>query len=154
MTFLVSIILAFWVVMVIYLDINMIKSFNDSSQVTDMKDSLSWLLYRMSEKLLLVLWVALMALGIILDLIPLWIANLCAAQLDNGLLIQQLLGYTMWIVVFGGIVDAIMYPFGLADVYNHSDNVKLIKMGKVSIAFDMVEIALVVITIFKVIIGG
>ena len=154
MTFLVSIILAFWVVMVIYLDINMIKSFDDSSLVTDMKDSLSWLLYRMSEKSLLVLWIALIILGIVLDLILLWIANLCAAQLDNSLLIQQLLGYTMWIVVFSGIIDAIMYPFGLADVYNNNDNTKLIKMGKVSIAFDMIEIALVVITIIKVIIEG
>lgn len=154
MSFLVSIILAFWVVMVIYFDINMIKSFDDSSQITNMKDSLCWLLYRMSEKLLLVLWVALIILGIILDLTPLWIANLCAVQLNNGLLIQQLLGYTMWIVVFGGIVDAIMYPFVLADVYNHSDNAKLVKMGKVSIAFDVIEMALVVFTIIKVIIGG
>ena len=154
MSFLVSIILSFWVVMVIYFDINMIKSFNDSSQIADIKDSLSWLLYQVSEKPLLVLWVALIALGIILDLIPLWIANLCAVQLNNSLLIQQLLGYTMWIVVFSGIVDAIMYPFGLADVYNNNDNTKLIKMGKVSIAFDVVEIALVVITIIKVIIGG
>lgn len=140
--------------MVIYLDINMIKSFDDSSQLTDMKDSLSWLLYRISEKPLLLLWVALMILGIVLDLIPLWIANLCAVQLDNGLLIQQLLGYTMWIVVFSGIVDAIVYPFGLADVYNNDDNTKLIKMGKVSIAFDVIEIALVVFTIIRVIIGG
>lgn len=154
MPFLVSIILALWIVMVIYLDINMIKSFDDSSQLTDMKDSLSWLLYRISEKPLLLLWVALMILGIVLDLIPLWIANLCAVQLDNGLLIQQLLGYTMWIVVFSGIVDAIVYPFGLADVYNNDDNTKLIKMGKVSIAFDVIEIALVVFTIIRVIIGG
>lgn len=154
MSHIVSIILAFWVVMIIYFDINMIKSFNDSSQVTDMKDSLSWLLYRMSEKSLLVLWVALMILGVVVDLTPLWIANMCAVQLNNSLLIQQLLSYTMWIVVFSGIVDAIMYPFGLADVYNHSDNVKLVKMGKVSIAFDVVEIALVVFTIIRVIIGG
>lgn len=154
MPLIVSIILALWVVMVIYFDINMIKSFNDSSQLADIKDSLIWLLYRVSEKPLLVLWVALMALGIILDLIPLWIANLCAVQLDNGLLIQQLLGYTMWIVVFSGIVDAIMYPFGLADVYNNNDNTKLIKMGKVSITFDVIEIALVVFTTIKVIIGG
>ena len=154
MPFLVSIILAFWVVMVIYLDFNMIKSFNDSSQITDIKDSLSWLLYQTSEKPLLVLWVALVALGIILDLTPLWIANLCAAQLDSGLLIQQLLGYIMWIIILSGIVDAIMYPFGLADVYNHSDNTKLIKMSKVSIAFDVIEIALVVFTIVRVIIGG
>ena len=154
MSFLVSIILALWVVMVIYFDFNMIKSFNDSSQIVDIKDSLSWLLYQVSEKLLLVLWVALIALGVVVDLTPLWIANVCAVQLDNGLFIQQLLGYTMWIVVFSGIVDAIMYPFGLADVYNNNDNTKLIKMGKVSIAFDVVEIALVVITIIKVIIGG
>lgn len=154
MTFLVSIILALWVVMVIYLDFNMIKSVNDSSQITDIKDSLSWLLYQVSEKTLLVLWIALIILGIILDLIPLWIANLCAIQLDNGLLIQQLLGYTMWIIVFNGVMDAIVYPFGLADVYNHSDNVKLVKMDKVSIAFDVVEIALVVFTIIRVIIGG
>lgn len=154
MPLIVSIILAFWVVMIIYFDINMIKSFNDSSQLADIKDSLIWLLYQVSEKPLLVLWVALMALGIILDLIPLWIANLCAVQLDNGLLIQQLLGYTMWIIVFSGVMDAIMYPFGLADVYNHSDNAKLVKMGKVSIAFDVIEIALVVFTIIRVIIGG
>lgn len=154
MTFLVSIILSFWVVMIIYFDINMLKSFNDSSLVTNMKDSLCWLLYRMSEKSLLVLWVALIILGIVIDLIPLWIANLCAAQLNNSLLIQQLLGYTMWIIAFSGVMDAIMYPFGLADVYNHSDNTKLIKMSKVSIAFDVIEIALVVFTIIKVIIGG
>lgn len=154
MSFLVSVILAFWVVMIIYFDINMIKSFNDSSQVTDMKDSLSWLLYRMPEKSLLVLWVALMILGVVIDLIPLWIANMCAVQLNSSLLIQQLLGYTMWVIVFSGVMDAIMYPFGLADVYNHSDNVKLVKMGKVSIAFDVVEIALVVFTIIRVIIGG
>lgn len=154
MSLIVSVILALWVVMVIYFDINMLKSFNDYSQVTDMKDSLSWLLYRMSEKSLLVLWIAVMILGVILDLIPLWIANLCAVQLNTSLLIQQLLGYTMWIVVLSGIADAIMYPFGLADVYNHSDNTKLIKMSKVSIAFDVVEIALVVTTIIKVIIGG
>lgn len=119
-----------------------------------MKDSLCWLLYRMSEKSLLVLWVALIILGIVIDLIPLWIANLCAVQLNNSLLIQHLIGYTIWIIVFSGIVDTIMYPFGLADVYNHSDNTKLIKMGKVSIAFDVIEIALVVFTIVKVIIGG
>lgn len=140
--------------MVVYLDFNMLKSFNDSSQIADIKDSLSWLLYQMSEKPLLVLWVALIILGIVLDLIPLWIANLCAAQLDNSLLIQQLLGYTMWIVVFSGIIDTIMYPFGLADVYNNNDNTKLIKMGKVSIAFDVIEVALVVFTIIKFIIGG
>lgn len=140
--------------MVIYFDINTLKSFNDYSLVTDMKDSLSWMLYRMSEKSLLLLWIALIILGIVLDLIPLWIANLCVAQLDNSLLIQQLLGYTMWIVVFSGIIDAIMYPFGLADVYNHSDSDKLVKMSKVSIAFNVVEIALVVFTIIKVIIGG
>lgn len=154
MPFLVSTILAFWVVMVIYFDINMLKSFNDSYLVTDMKDSLSWLLYRMSEKSILVLWVALMILGVVVDLIPLWLANMCAVQLNNSLLIQQLLGYTIWIVVLSGIVDEIMYPFGLADVYNHNDNTKLIKMGKVSVAFDVVEIALVVFTIIKVIIGG
>lgn len=154
MSFLVSIILAFWVLMVIYFNINTLKSFNNPSLVTDMKDSLSWLLYRMSEKLLLVLWVALIILGVVLDLTPLWIANLCAVQLNNSLLIQQLIGYTMWIVVFRGIVDAIMYPFGLADVYNHSDNTKLVKMDKVSITIDVVEIALVVFTIIKVIIGG
>ena len=154
MTFIVSIILALWVVMVIYLDFSMIKSFNDSSQLANIKDSLIWLLYKMSEKPLLILWVALTALGIILELIPLWIANLCAVQLDNGLFIQQLLGYTMWIIIFSGVVDAIMYPFGLADVYNHSDNTKLIKMSKVSIAFDVIEIALVVFTIIRVIIGG
>lgn len=153
MSLIVSIILAFWVLMIIYFDINMIKSFNDSSQITDIKDSLSWLLYQTSEKPLLVLWVALMALGVVVDLTPLWIANLCAVQLDNGLLIQQLLGYTMWIIVFSGVMDAIMYPFGLADVYNHSDNTKLIKMSKVSIAFDVIEIALVVFTIIRVIIG-
>ena len=154
MSLLVSIIIVLWVVMVIYLDFNMIKSFNDSSQIADIKDSLIWLLYQTSEKPLLILWVALTALGIILELIPLLIANLCAAQLDNSLLIQQLLGYTMWIVVFSGIIDAIMYPFGLADVYNNNDNTKLIKMGKVSIAFDVIEIALVVFTIIRVIIGG
>lgn len=154
MSLIVSIILALWVAMIIYFDINMLKSFNDSSLVTNMKDSLCWLLYRMSEKSLLVLWVALIILGIVVDLIPLWIANLCAVQLNNSLLIQQLIGYTMWIVVFSGIVDAIMYPFSLADVYNHSDNTKLVKMGKVSIAFDVIEIALVVFTIIKVIIGG
>ena len=153
MSFLVSIIIALWVVMVIYFDFNMIKSFNDSSQITDIKDSLSWLLYQTSEKPLLVLRVAIMALGIILDLIPLWIANLCAAQLGNGLLIQQILGYTMWIIIFSGVVDAIMYPFGLADIYNHSDNTKLIKMSKVSIAFDVAGIALAVIAIIKAIIG-
>lgn len=154
MSFLVSIILAFWVLMVIYFNINTLKSFNNPSLVTDMKDSLCWLLYRMSEKLLLVLWVALIILGIVVDLTPLWIANMCAVQLNNSLLIQQLLGYTMWIVVFRGIVDAIMYPFGLADVYNHSDNTKLVKMDKVSITIDVVEIALVVFTIIRVIIGG
>ena len=154
MSFLVSIILALWVVMVIYFDINMIKSFNDSSQIADIKDSLSWLLYQTSEKPLLVLWVALIILGVVVDLTPLWIANVCVVQLDNSLLIQQLLGYTMWIVVFSGIIDAIMYPFGLADVYNNNDNTKLIKMGKVSIAFDVIEIALVVFTIIKFIIGG
>lgn len=154
MSLIVSIILALWVAMIIHFDINMLKSFNDSSLVTNMKDSLCWLLYRMSEKSLLVLWVALIILGIVIDLIPLWIANLCAVQLNNGLLIQQLLGYTMWIIVFSGVMDAIMYPFGLADVYNHSDNTKLIKMGKVSITFDVIEIALVVFTIVKVIIGG
>lgn len=154
MSLIVSIILALWVVMVIYLDFSTIKSLNDSSQLADIKDSLIWLLYQVSEKPLLVLWVALMALGIILELIPLWIANLCAVQLNNGLFIQQLLGYTMWIVMFSGIVDAIMYPFVLADLYNNNDNTKLIKMGKVSIAFDVIKIALVVFTIIKVIIGG
>lgn len=42
----------------------------------------------------------------------------------------------------------------LTIIYNNDDNVKLSKMSKVSVVFDMVEIALIVFIIIKVIIGG
>lgn len=43
---------------------------------------------------------------------------------------------TIILIMAYGVVEAIMYPFGLADIYNNSNNVKLIKMGWVSIVFD------------------
>ena len=127
----------------------MIKSFNDNSQVDDMKDSLSWLFYRLSKASALFLWLALMILGVILSLILPAICYVCAGQLDNSLDIQPLLKYTMWLIIACGVVEAIMYPFGLVDVYNNDDNVKLSRISKVSIAFDMAEIALVILILIK-----
>lgn len=138
-----------WVVILVSLDINMIRSFNDNSQVDDMKDSLSWLFYRLSRGSALALWIALMVLGVILSLILPAICYVCAGQLDNSLVIQSLLKDVMWLIIACGVVEAIMYPFDLADIYNNDDNVKLSRMSKVSIAFDMVEIALVVLTLIK-----
>lgn len=149
MTFLITILLLVWVVILVSLDINMIRSFNDNSQVDDMKDSLSWLFYRLSRGSALALWIALMVLGVILSLILPAICYVCAGQLDNSLVIQSLLKDVMWLIIACGVVEAIMYPFDLADIYNNDDNVKLSRMSKVSIAFDMVEIALVVLTLIK-----
>ena len=149
MSFLIAIILLVWVVILVSLDINMIKSFNDNSQVEDMKDSLSWLFYRLSKGSALALWLALMVLGVIISLILPAICYVCAGQLDNSLVIQPLLKYIMWLIIACGVFEAIMYPLGLADIYNNDDNVKLSRMSIVSIAFDMVEIALVVIILIK-----
>lgn len=154
MPFLIAIILFIWAVIIVCMDIRMIKSFSDNTWVDDMKDSLSWLLYRLSKGYALALWLALMVLGVIISLILPAICYVCAGQLDNNLDIQFLLKYIMWLIIICGVVEAILYPFGLADIYNNDDNVKLSKMGKVSIAFDVIEIALVVFTIVKVIIGG
>lgn len=149
MPFLIAIILFIWAVIIVCMDIRMIKSFNDKSQVDDMKDSLSWLFYRLSKGSALFLWLALIVLGIIISLILPAICYVCAGQLDNSLVIQPLLKYIMWLIIACGVVEAIMYPFGLVDVYNNDDNVKLSRISKVSIAFDMVEIALVVIILIK-----
>lgn len=149
MSFLIAIILLVWVVILISLDINMVKSFSDKSQVDDMKDSLSWLFYRLSKGSALFLWLALMILGVIISLILPAICYICAGQLDNSLVIQPLLKYIMWLIIACGVIEAILYPFGLVDVYNNDDNVKLSRISKVSIAFDMVEIALVVIILIK-----
>ena len=149
MPFLIAIILLVWVVILISLDINMVKSFSDKSQVDDMKDSLSWLFYRLSKGYALFLWLALMILGVILSLILPAICYVCAGQLDNSLVIQPLLKYIIWLIIACGVIEAILYPFGLVDVYNNDDNVKLSRISKVSIAFDMVEIALVVIILIK-----
>lgn len=56
---------------------------------------------------------------------------------------------TIILIMTCGIVEAIMCPFGLADVYNNGDSVKLSKIGWVSIAFDMIEIALVILILIK-----
>ena len=149
MPFLIAIILFIWAVIIVCMDIRMIKSFNDKSQVDDMKDSLSWLFYRLSKGSALFLWLVLMVLGIIISLILPAICYVCAGQLDNSLVIQPLLKYIMWLIIACGVVEAILYPFGLVDVYNNDDNVKLSRISKVSIAFDMVEIALVVIILIK-----
>jgi hypothetical protein len=154
MSFLIAIILFIWAVILVSLDINMVKSFSDNSQVEDMKDSMSWLFYRLSKGSALALWLVLMILGVILSLILPAICYVCAGQLDNSLVIQSLLKYIMWLIITCGIVEAIMYPFGLADIYNNDDNVKLSRMSKVSIVFDMIEMAIVVFTIIEVIIGG
>lgn len=127
----------------------MIKSFSNNSYVDDMKDSLSWLFYRLSKGYALFLWLALMILGVILSLILPAICYVCAGQLDNSLVIQPLLKYIIWLIIACGVIEAILYPFGLVDVYNNDDNVKLSRISKVSIAFDMVEIALVVIILIK-----
>ena len=127
----------------------MIKSFNDNSQLDDMKASLSWLFYHLSKGSALFLWLALMVLGVIISLILPAICYVCAGQLDNSLVIQPLLKYIVWLIIACGVVEAITYPFGLVDVYNNDDNVKLSRISKVSIAFDMVEIALVVIILIK-----
>lgn len=143
------ILLLVWVVILVSLDIRMIKSFNDNSQVDDMKDSLSWLFYRLSKGSALFLWLALMILGVILSLILPAICYVCAGQLDNSLVIQSLLKDVMWLIIACGVVETIMEPFGLADVYNNNDNVKLSRISKVSVAFDTVEIALVAIILIK-----
>ena len=149
MPFLIAIILFIWAVIIVCMDIRMIKSFNDKSQVDDMKDSLSWLFYRLPKGSALFLWLALMVLGVIISLILPAICYVCAGQLDNSLVIQPLLKCIMWLIIACGVIEAIMYPFGLVDVYNNDDNVKLSRISKVSIAFDMVEIALVVIILIK-----
>lgn len=131
------------------MDIRMIKSFSNNSYVDDMKDSLSWLFYRLSKGSALFLWLALMILGVILSLILPAICYVCAGQLDNSLVIQPLLKYIIWLIIACGVIEAILYPFGLVDVYNNDDNVKLSRISKVSIAFDMVEIALVVLILIK-----
>lgn len=149
MSFLIAIILIIWTVIIVCMDIRMIKSFSNNSYVDDMKDSLSWLFYRLSKGSALFLWLALMVLGIIISLILPAICYVCAGQLDNSLVIQPLLKYIMWLIIACGVIEAILYPFGLVDVYNNDDNVKLSRISKVSIAFDMVEIALVVIILIK-----
>ena len=149
MSILIAIILFIWAVIIVCMDIRMIKSFNDNSQVDDMKASLSWLFYHLSKGSALFLWLALMVLGVIISLILPAICYVCAGQLDNSLVIQPLLKYIVWLIIACGVVEAIMYPFGLVDVYNNDDNVKLSRISKVSIAFDMVEIALVVIILIK-----
>lgn len=149
MSFLIAIILIIWTVIIACMDINMVKSFSDNSQVDDMKDSLSWLFYRLSRGSALALWLALMVLGVIINLILPTICYVCAGQLDNSLVIQPLLKYIMWLIIICGAVEAIMYPFGLADIYNNDDNVKLSRMSKVSVIFDMTEIALVVLILIK-----
>lgn len=149
MTFLIMILLLVWVVILVSLDIRMIKSFSNNSYVDDMKDSLSWLFYRLSKGYALFLWLALMILGVILSLILPAICYVCAGQLDNNLVIQPLLKYIIWLIIACGVIEAILYPFGLVDVYNNDDNVKLSRISKVSVAFDMVEIALVVIILIK-----
>lgn len=149
MSFLITALLLVWVVIMVNLDIGTIRLFSDSSQVDDMKDSLSWLTYRLSKGSALALWMALMVLGVILSLILPAICYVCAGQLDNSLAIQPLLKYVMWLIMACGVVEAIMCPFGLADIYNNCNNVKLIKMGWVSIVFDMIEIALVALIIIK-----
>jgi hypothetical protein len=154
MSFLIAIILFVWAVILVSLDINMVKSFSDNTWVDDMKDSLSWLFYHLSKGSALFLWLALMVLGVIISLILPAICYVCAGQLGNSLVIQSLLKYIMWLIITCGIVEAIMYPFGLADIYNNDDNVKLSRMSKVSIVFDMIEMAIVVFTIIEVIIGG
>lgn len=145
----IAIILFIWAVIIVCMDIRMIKSFSDNTWVDDMKDSLSWLFYRLSKGYVLALWLALMVLGIIISLILPAICYVCAGQLDNSLDIQSLLKYIMWLIIACGVVEAILYPFGLADIYNNDDNVKLSRMSKVSVAFDMVEIALVVLILIK-----
>lgn len=147
MSFMIAIILFIWAVIIVCMDIRMIKSFSDNTWVDDMKDSLSWLFYHLSKGSALALWLALMVLGVILSLILPAICYVCAGQLDNSLVIQPLLKYIMWLILTCGVVEAILYPFGLADIYN--DNVKLSRMSKMSVAFDMVEIALVVLTLIK-----
>ena len=149
MSFLIAIILFIWPVIIVCMDIRMIKSFNDKSQIDDMKDSLSWLFYRLSKASALFLWLALMVLGVIISLILPAICYVCAGQLDNSLVIQPLLKYIMWLIIACGVVEAIMYPFGLADIYSNSNNIKLSRMSKVSVAFDLVEIALVVLILIK-----
>lgn len=149
MSFLIAIILIIWTVIIVCMDIRMIKSFSNNSYVDDMKDSLSWLFYRLSKGSALFLWLALMILGVILSLILPAICYVCAGQLDNSLVIQPLLKYIIWLIIACGVIEAILYPFGLVDVYNNDDNVKLSRISKVSIAFDMVEIALVVIILIK-----
>lgn len=149
MSFLIAIILFIWVVILISLDINMVKSFSNNSYVDDMKDSLSWLFYCLSKGSALALWLALMVLGVIISLILPAICYVCAGQLDNSLVIQPLLKYIMWLIIACGVVKAIMYPFGLADIYSNSNNIKLSRMSKVSVVFDMVEIALVILILIK-----
>lgn len=131
------------------MDIRMLKSFSDKTQVDDMKDSLSWLFYHLSRDSALALWLALMVLGVIISLIFPAICYVCAGQLDNSLVIQPLLKYIMWLIIACGVVEAVMYPFGLADVYNNNDNVKLSRMSKLSVIFDMTEIALVILILIK-----
>lgn len=149
MTFLIAIILFIWAVIIVCMDIRMIKSFSDNTWVDDMKDSLSWLFCRLSKGYALALWLALMVLGVILSLIFPAICYVCAGQLDNSLAIQPLLKDIMWLIIACGVVEAIMYPFGLADTYNNDDNVKLSRMSKVSVIFDMTEIALVILILIK-----
>lgn len=149
MSFLIAIILITWTVIIVCMDIRMLKSFSDNTWVDDMKDSLSWLFYRLSKGSVLALWLALIVLGVILSLILPAICYVCAGQLDNSLAIQPLLKYIMWLIITCGAVEAIMYPFGLTDIYNNDDNVKLSRMSKVSVIFDMAEIALVVLILIK-----
>ena len=149
MSFLIAIILITWTIIIVCMDIRMLKSFSDKTQVDDMKDSLSWLFCRLSTGSALALWIALMVLGVVLSLILPAICYVCAGQLDNSLVIQPLLKYIMWLIIACGVVEAIMYPFGLVDVYNNDDNVKLSRMSKVSVIFDMTEIALVILILIK-----
>lgn len=149
MSFLIVIILITWTVIIVCMDIRMLKSFSDKTQVDDMKDSLSWIFCHLSRDSALALWLALMVLGVIISLIFPAICYVCAGQLDNSLAIQPLLKYIMWLIITCGAVEAIMYPFGLADIYNNDDNVKLSRMSKVSVIFDMAEIALVVLILIK-----
>lgn len=149
MSFLIAIILFIWAVIIVCMDIRMIKSFSDNTWVEDMKESLSWLFCHLSKGSALALWLALMVLGVIISLILPAICYVCASQLDNSLVIQSLLKYIMWLIIACGVVEAIMYPFGLADIYNNDDNVKLSRMSKVSVIFDMTEIALVILILIK-----
>lgn len=149
MSFLITVLLLVWVVIMVNLDIGTIRLFSDSSQVEDIKDSVFWLFHRRSKGSILAILSALMALTVIIVIILPAICYVCAGRLDNSLVIQHLLKYVMWLIMTCGVVEAIMYPFGLADIYNNCNNVKLSRMSKVSIIFDMAEIALVILILIK-----